>query len=145
MSKCLFEESWDTAMMKAKVDVASIKKSTLYSSAHRRCNLLEVHIPDARFFWSWSNIWFKSECPPHVSSLAWSQETGREKEAQPFEPASRRRDHKGVMKDQICFLFPCWKLKTMKECIRFLHCAETNSWAWGISWPCLVGAQREIH
>jgi len=35
-------------MMKAKVDVASIKKSTLYSSAHRRWNLLEVHILDAK-------------------------------------------------------------------------------------------------
>lgn len=35
-------------MMKAKVDVASIKKSTSYSSAHRRGNLLEVHILDAK-------------------------------------------------------------------------------------------------
>lgn len=48
MSKDLLKESWDTAMIKAKVDVASIKKSTLYSSAYRKGNLLEVHIPDAK-------------------------------------------------------------------------------------------------
>lgn len=31
------------------------------------------------------------------------------------------------MKDPIGFLFPCWKVKTMKECIKLLPGAETNS------------------
>lgn len=50
LSKYFFKESQasGTATMKAKDDVASIKKSMLYSSAHRRCNLLEVHIPAAK-------------------------------------------------------------------------------------------------
>lgn len=31
------------------------------------------------------------------------------------------------MKDPIGFLFTCWKVKTMKECIQLLPRAETNS------------------
>lgn len=126
--KDLFKESWDTAMIKPKLMLLQLKRvhythlligeETSLKSTYR--------MQRQSFFWSWGNIWFKSECPPHLSSLAWSQATGREKEAQPFEPVSRWRDHKEVMKDQIAFLFPCWKVKTMKECIQLLPGAETN-------------------
>lgn len=48
MSKDLFKEILRYCYDKSQADVASIKKSTLYSSAYRRGNLLEVHIPDAK-------------------------------------------------------------------------------------------------
>lgn len=115
-------------MMKAKVDVASIKKSTSYSSAHRRGNLLEVHILDAKNHSSGLEVIFDSS----LNALLMYHLL-----LDPRKLAERRKQNllsqqagEGTTKEwwrtQFAFCFHVESWRPWKEFIQFLHGAETN-------------------